>query len=60
MRKHLAFLPKRMIMCNSFWGLEHSSFVKPNMHLTGSLAEHHYDKMVKKIKQTDRELYEWL
>lgn len=50
MRKHLENLPRRMILCNSFWGLERATMISPNVRLTGGLAEPKYAKMVKKIR----------
>ena len=60
MQKHLKNLPRRMILCNSFWGLERATLVSPNVRMTGGLAESKYAKMVKKIRQTDGDLFEWL
>lgn len=60
MQDHLKNLPRRMILCNSFWGLERATLVSPNVRLTGGLAEPKYTKMVKKIRKTDENLFNWL
>lgn len=39
MLKHIKNLPERLILVNSFWGLEKPTLLPPNIRMTGPLVE---------------------
>jgi hypothetical protein len=55
---HYRKLSLRVVLINSFWGLDQSKPVPPNLVVTGPLVNSP-EKLLKGLEEKDKELFEW-
>lgn len=50
----------RIVICNSFFGLDKPCSLPPNVNLVGPLVKQSEDDMMKNLREKDPVLFEWV
>ena len=57
---HLDKMPEKIILLNSFFGLEKHTMLPPNITMTGSLTQRDTLKVMQQFKEKDKKLFQWV
>ena len=58
--KNLRGLSSRMIICNSFWGLDAPRPIPPNVIMTGPLMKRETSVQLASLEKKDAHLFAWM